>query len=204
MYRIALTGSVCSGKTLTAKNFELLGVPVFYADSIIKFLINHRIDVTESIKKQFGDRIYTNNLIDENKINDALFDQLINLVEYDVFVAFDSWCNKQKSPYVIYESSIIFERKINKAFDYNICVFAPKDERAFRFHRLNKDKFTITGVNSAINKEYDEYSKTCNSDFVIHNYDTFSLENQVSSIHRTLLDKNQSGINLTNSLKNNI
>src|SRR5574343_171974 len=188
MYRIALTGSVCSGKTLTAKNFELLGVPVFYADSIIKFLINHRIDVTESIKKQFGDRIYTNNLIDE----------------YDVFVAFDSLCNKQKSPYVIYESSIIFERKINKAFDYNICVFAPKDERAFRFHRLNKDKFTITGVNSAINKEYDEYSKTCNSDFVIHNYDTFSLENQVSSIHRTLLDKNQSGINLTNSLKNNI
>ena len=79
MYKVALTGSVCSGKTLVAKNLELLGVPVFHADVIIKYLINNRIDVINALKTQFSE-IFIGGLIDKSKITDEKFNRIINLI----------------------------------------------------------------------------------------------------------------------------
>ena len=204
MYKVALTGSVCSGKTLVAKNLELLGVPVFHADVIIKYLINNRIDVINALKTQFSE-IFIGGLIDKSKITDEKFNRIINLIEFDMFVAFDNWCKKHEDKaYVVYESAIIFERKLNHAFDYTINVYAPKDERSFRFHRLNKDKYSETQIDRAMSKEYEEFNKNTEADYVIHNYDDLGLDNQISSVHNLLVGKHLNTSNSTKLTKVNI
>ena len=46
MLKIGITGGIGSGKTTVCKVFELLGVPVFYADDIAKSIMN-----TDSVLK---------------------------------------------------------------------------------------------------------------------------------------------------------
>jgi dephospho-CoA kinase len=36
MYKVGITGGIGSGKTTACKVFEVLGIPVFYADTVAK------------------------------------------------------------------------------------------------------------------------------------------------------------------------
>ena len=40
MLKVGITGGIGSGKSIVAKLFELLGVPVYYADEAAKTLMN--------------------------------------------------------------------------------------------------------------------------------------------------------------------
>ncbi len=40
MLKIGLTGGIGSGKSTVAKIFEALGIPVYYADTVAKRLMN--------------------------------------------------------------------------------------------------------------------------------------------------------------------
>lgn len=201
MYKIALTGSACSGKSTIAQKFKSLGIPVFHADVIIKFLLNNRLDVSNNIQSEFGNAIFTNGFIDENKISDDVFDKIINLIEFDVLIAFDEWSKRQgNAPYALYESSIVFERKINTAFDYTISVFAPKDERSNRFHRLNKDRFSLMTVNTLMSKEMEDLKKNSESQFIIHNYENMNIDAQIKAIHTSIV-KNDKAVDMRDHIK---
>ena len=51
MLRIGLTGGIGSGKSTVAKMFELLHIPVFYADAASKKLYQTDQELIASIKK---------------------------------------------------------------------------------------------------------------------------------------------------------
>lgn len=54
MLKIGLTGGIGSGKTTVAKIFELLGVPVYYADEASKRLYHTDKDLMAAMKKISG------------------------------------------------------------------------------------------------------------------------------------------------------
>lgn len=56
--RIGLTGNIGSGKSTVAKIFELLGVPVYYADERAKALMVNQESVREQIIHHFGAAVY--------------------------------------------------------------------------------------------------------------------------------------------------
>ena len=58
MLRIGLTGGIGSGKSTVASIFEILGVPVYYADESAKRLMNEDEDLIKSIKTIFGEKSY--------------------------------------------------------------------------------------------------------------------------------------------------
>ena len=55
MLKIGLTGNIGSGKTTVAKVFELLGIPVFYADDEAKKVMVTEEQGSLSILMQSGD-----------------------------------------------------------------------------------------------------------------------------------------------------
>src|SRR5215213_8575057 len=73
MLRIGLTGGIGSGKTTVAKIFELLNVPVYYADDASKRLYHTNKELILDIKKHFGEDVYNEEQLDRSKLAAIVF-----------------------------------------------------------------------------------------------------------------------------------
>ena len=56
--KIGITGGIGSGKTTISKVFEVLGIPVYYADLEAKRLMNEDELLKEKIQYHFGKEWY--------------------------------------------------------------------------------------------------------------------------------------------------
>lgn len=171
MLEIGLTGCRYSGKTSVSKLFRKIGVPVFDSDTVLKFILNFRTHVDEPIRSNVGSFVYNSGFLDPSAfITDSLFDRTIDVVEFELLQAWDKFKEKHKDkPYVIFESSILFERKWDQKFDRVISVFAPKEERVYRAKMYSSMR--IDYIWSSFDKEISELEKNSNSNYIIHNYD---------------------------------
>ena len=78
MIVVGLTGGIGSGKSTVCKIFEVLGIPVFYADDESKkilFLPN----VSNEVILAFGSKVVTNNKLDKKKLGKVAFSSAENL-----------------------------------------------------------------------------------------------------------------------------
>ncbi len=175
MLEVGLTGCRFSGKTSVSKLFRKIGVPVFDADIILKFILNFKPKVELAIMSNVGSFVYKNGFLDPTCfLTDGLFDRTIDVIEFELFQAWERFKDKHKDhSYVIFESSILFERKWEEKFDKVISVYAPKDERIYRAMTLGNK---IDKVRSNVNKEISDNDKNVNSDYIIHNYDHFDYD----------------------------
>ena len=80
---------------------------------------------------------------------------------------FDQWCGQQTSPYVLYESAILFEKNYEKFFDKIIFVSAPEYIRLQRV--MKRDDCTEENVRSRMRLQMSEETKISKADFVIYN-----------------------------------
>ena len=53
MIRVGLTGGIGSGKSTVAQIFEVLGIPVFYADDEAKKILNEDEELKKTNYKKF-------------------------------------------------------------------------------------------------------------------------------------------------------
>ena len=97
---------------------------------------------------------------------------------------FDEWCEQQKTPYVLYESAILFEKDYGKYFDKIIFVSAPEDIRLQRV--MKRDDCSEENVRSRMRLQLDEETKISKTDYVIYNDGTKPVEPQVEAINKLL------------------
>ncbi len=123
MLRIGLTGGIGSGKTIVARIFKTLGVPVYYADVAAKKLMNENEELTKAIKIQFGNDIYRNGELDTKALaamvfNDEVKLALLNSIVHPATIKdAEHWMKQQTSPYIIKEAALLFESGSNKYLD---------------------------------------------------------------------------------------
>src|SRR6476469_9731827 len=72
MLKIGLTGGLGSGKSTVAHIFEVLGVPVYYADTASKRLMNEDVQVKTAVTNAFGD-VYVNGLLKKDVLASIVF-----------------------------------------------------------------------------------------------------------------------------------
>lgn len=58
MLKVGITGNIGSGKTTVSKIFEVLGIPVFYADNEAKNVMVNDTILINAIKSAFGPESY--------------------------------------------------------------------------------------------------------------------------------------------------
>ena len=194
--RVGLTGGIGSGKSTAAKIFEVLSIPVYYADVEAKRLMNEDLELRTNIIKHFGEKAYTNEMLDRKYISSIVFSdpaklELLNSIVHPATKEDgEKWMHQQTTPYAIHEAALIFESGSAENLDYVIGVSAP---RALRIQRvMNRDGITRDEVVKRINRQIDETIKMKLCDFVIINDEQQLLVPQVLGIHEKLLELSKS------------
>ncbi len=191
MLKVGLTGGIGSGKTTVAKVFELLGIPVYYADIEAKRIMNEDPELKEQIIHLFGPKAYPSNELDRSYIASIVFndkkklDLLNSLVHPATIKDGNNWLTRQNSPYSIKEAALIFESGMQEYLDYVIGVSAPVGLRTKR--SMQRDAVSEEAVKARMNKQMDEETKLSLCDFKIYNDEEKAVIPQVLALHDKLL-----------------
>ncbi|HRE39173.1 MAG TPA: dephospho-CoA kinase [Chitinophagaceae bacterium] len=188
MLKIGLTGGIGSGKSTVAKIFEVLGIPVYYADTEAKRLMNINEKIKESIRQHFGEATYKNEDLDRKYLADIVFNnpeklELLNALIHPVTIKdAEEWMQRQAAPYSIKEAALLFESGAAENLDFVIGVYAPQ---ALRIKRVMKrDNLAQDEIVKRINRQVNEEMKMKLCDFVITNNEQELLIPQVLKLHQ--------------------
>ena len=189
MIKIGITGGIGSGKSTICKVFELLGVPVYYADDEGKKILDSE-EVKERITKIFGaDILAEDKMVDRKKMAALVFNEkgklekLNSIIHPAVGAHFEEWLKKQGGkPYVIKEAAILFESGAYKQVDKIITVVAPlelKIERAMKRIGITREQ-----VEERMNNQMSDEEKVKKSHYFIVNDEEQLIIPQILKIHR--------------------
>ncbi|MEP7255597.1 MAG: dephospho-CoA kinase [Ferruginibacter sp.] len=191
MLKIGITGGIGSGKSTVAKVFEVLGIPVYYADDAAKRIMNEDEELKEKIRQQFGNEVYKDEKLDRKKLADIVFNapeklnQLNALVHPATIKDAERWMQKQTTAYTIKEAALIFESGAQEQLDLVIGITAPAPLRIQR--TMQRDGITREEVIARMDKQMDEEIKMKLCDFVLKNDEQEMLLPQVLELHNKLL-----------------
>ena len=187
---IGLTGGIGSGKSVVAKVFATLGIPVFNADDEAKRIMQTSTEIKTKLIEQFGMDIYNAHGLDKEKLANIVFNdpfqlQLLNAIVHPVTIqAAKDWAAKQTSPYVIKEAALIFESGAADGLLKVIGVTAPL---SIRIHRvMQRDGITKEQVDARMRNQISDTIKMRLCDYVIENNNQQMVIPQVLEIDKAI------------------
>lgn len=192
MLKVGLTGNIGSGKSLVARMFRILQIPVFDADGEAKKLYRDET-VKQELRSAFGDRIFTTlGEVDKKTLaqiifnNKAAISKISEIIHPAVRQRFKIWSGQfTKAPYLIYEAAVIIESGYSKKLDRVVLVTAPAETRIKRV--MKRDDVKREDVVKRMKNQWPEKRKKSHADFLIDNTGNRMLIPQVLEIHEQLV-----------------
>ena len=189
--RLGLTGGIGSGKSTVAQIFEVLGIPVYYADIAAKKIMNDDQGLRSAITSIFGEKAYSDNILDRKYISSIVFSDPAKLQQLNALVHpatkkdGEAWMQRQTSPYAIHEAALIFEAKVSDRLDLVIGVSSPIELRIKR--AMERDKVSREEVLKRMDQQLNEEVKMSKCDFLLLNDEQQLLIPQVLELHEKLI-----------------
>ncbi len=188
---VGITGGIGSGKTTVCKIFELLGVPVFYADIEAKKLYDDK-KIISKVVKLFGKKILdSKKKVDKKKLAQIVFNDKQSLSKLNAIIhpevkrKFEVWKRKHKGvKYVIKEAAIMIESGSHNCVDFLVSITVNKLLRINRI--IIRDKVNKKDVEKRIHEQISDKERAKYSDAIIINDNKHSLIEQVLKIHRII------------------
>jgi dephospho-CoA kinase len=187
---IGLTGGIGSGKSVVAKIFATIGIPVFNADEEAKRIMQTSPAIKTKLIEQFGTDIYNAHGLDKEKLaaivfNDPFQLQLLNAIVHPVTIqAAKDWAAKQNSHYVIKEAALIFESGAADGLFKVIGVTAPLSLKVHRV--MQRDGITKDQVDARMRNQISDTIKMRLCDYVIDNNNQQMVLPQVLEIDKAI------------------
>ena len=183
MLRIGITGGIGSGKSVVARVFENLGIPIYNADNTAKMLMETDASLVEKITRLFGPAAYIDQRLNRSHIaaqvfnNQEKLDALNAIVHPAVIQYGEDWFARQHAPYAIKEAALFFETGTAGQMDKMIGVSAPV---ALRIQRvMQRDQLSREQIKNRMDKQLDESIKMRLCDYVVVNDDQHLVLPQV-------------------------
>lgn len=192
MLRIGLTGGIGSGKSTVARIFNVLGIPVYYADDAARRVMNEDPEVKKNMLQHFGNESYTDEgLLNRPYIASLVFSNpekhaLLNSISHPATIAdSEKWMSRQTGPYAVKEAALLFESGSAGNLDYIIGVYSPTSLRIQRI--MHRDNISREEVLQRMKRQIDDRMKMKLCDFVIQNDEQQLLIPQVLALHERFI-----------------
>jgi len=193
MLKVGLTGGIGSGKSTVAKLFEILQVPVYYADAASKRLYHTDAGLMAELKKHFGEAIYTNGILNRTLLAQRVFNDPVQLALLNSLVHpptirdAEGWIQQQTAPYIVKEAALLFESGSVRSLDIVVGVYAPQHLRIKRV--MERDGLHRSEVLARMDRQLDESLKMKLCDFTITNDEQQAVIPQVLQLHKSFLER---------------
>ncbi|MEO6733074.1 MAG: dephospho-CoA kinase [Ferruginibacter sp.] len=189
--KVGLTGGMGSGKSVIAAIFELLGIPVYYADDAAKRLMNQESTLKTQLIEKFGPAIYQEGILNRQYLSSMVFNNeeqlavLNSIVHPATIKDGEEWMQLQTTSYAVKEAALIFESGAHKHLDYVVGVYAPEPLRMLRV--IKRNHISREDVKARMEKQMDDAIKMRLCDYVITNDEQELVIPQVIKLHETFL-----------------
>ncbi len=191
MLRIGITGGIGSGKSVVARVFAALGVPVYDSDSRAKHVMAHDLVLRAQLQETFGAEAYdAGGQLNRPYLARVAFHDAAQLARLNALVHprvgedFASWSAAQAAagqPYILKEAALLYESGAYKGLDAIITVFAPAEVRAARVLRRDAHR-SADDVQAIMNKQLSEDEKLARAEYVVYNDDSQLVLPQVLAL----------------------
>lgn len=172
MKKVAVTGNIGSGKSWVCELWkQRFGIPVYNSDYAAKQMY-FLPEVREKLVQRFGNELYLSEKeLDSKFIADLIFHD--EMAQHDLegilypalFDDFQRWSARQKAPYVLFESALVFEKRLEKRYDTVVMVSASEATRLRR--AMARDHCDEAAIRARMAKQWPEEGKRLLADFVI-------------------------------------
>lgn len=191
MYKVGITGGIGSGKSTVCSLFAAYGIAIYDCDAEAKRLISESDDIRHQLIAAFGDECFTEQGLDRAYLARQVFghkqqlQRLNSIVHPAVRADFAAWAVRQRSPYVIMESAILFESAFDNEVDTTLAVLAPVEERIRR--AMARDGVGREAIESRISHQLSDDELHRLSARTVVNIRRDYLESDVEQLHKIYL-----------------
>ncbi len=173
--KVAVTGSIGSGKSIFTNYLKEKGYPVLYADDISNRILAGDKQAREQVIKEFGEEAFLNDAVNKKFLAGKVFSnpnelkKLNSILHPKVIGEIDKIINdKYKNEKIIFiETAIVYEAGIEEMFDYVILIAADEKIRLERI--LKGNKFTKEDFLKRDKVQLPDNKKIEKADFVFFN-----------------------------------
>lgn len=190
MYKVGITGGIGSGKSTVCRILAEHGVAVYDADSRAKELMSSSEALRAALIENFGAECFTAEGLNRAYLAGRVFSDaeqlrvLNGLVHPAVMADFEAWAEAQEGSYVVFESAILFEAKLEDRVDATVAVMAPEELRVERV--MGRDGATKEQVLARIHNQMSDDERADRAKYGVVNIDVEDLEEDVEQLHRRL------------------
>lgn len=191
-FKLGVTGGIGSGKSMICKIFNILGVPIYYADDRAKALLVEDSKLKAQIVELFGEESYKQGELNRPYLAAQVFndpkklEQMNALVHPAVADDFEQFLNEHKDePLVVKEAALLFETGSYKKLDQTIAVLASKSIRLNRV-LLRDPQRSVGEIEKIMEKQISDAQRRKLADHVIANNGEVLLIPQVMKIFEEL------------------
>jgi dephospho-CoA kinase len=190
MYKVGITGGIGSGKSTVSRILAECGVAVYTSDDRAKELMASSPELCTKIISSFGEEAYVDGALNREYLAKSIFTNpealatLNSIVHPAVMDDFDRWAEQQEGNYVVLESAILFEAKLDRRVDVVVSVLAPEELRIER--AMQRDGASREAIVRRIANQISDDERTERSKYAIVNISLDDLYEDVEQLHRRL------------------
>ena len=187
MTKLAITGSIGSGKSVVSRMMSILGVPVYDCDSNAKRLMLEDEFIVSELKRMFGEDCYeADGKLNRSYLASCIFTDKQNIKRVNALVHpvvkqdFELWAKRQKTNLVAVETALLYESGIVESVDKVLVVWADKETVIKR--TIGRSGMTRGQVESRLNNQMSVDDLLFLSDYSLYNDGEIPILSQVVSL----------------------
>ena len=199
--KLAITGSIGSGKSVVSRMMNVLGVPVYDCDVNAKRLMTDDEFIVSELKRMFGDECYEDDgTLNRQYIASRIFTDKENIKRVNSLVHpvvkrdFEEWAARQDSSVVAVETAILYESGMIEAVDKVLVVWADRETAINR--TMQRSGMNRIQVENRMNNQMSVDDLLLMSDYSLYNDGDEPLLPRVMSVVEEL--KNISNFAVSN------